>query len=410
MTNIQFQYHRVVDFVRPLTVENAIRTYCNFGQIHDQIFELTYELASADWVATANPGTGINSFTASDTELFLDATSAPAGWHKVIQMTAVPHSILLRYHKDTDPQAVVLGVQTDGTYYVVGTRNGHCVIYTGNSAGVLTTVLDIEKDYPEVADVEVAFRHIRFSDNDDDLWRCISLWMNDALMVSYVEKVTGILDAPIYFGFATYSGHTSTFTDISIPQLTEFAETCTLDPAENPMGGLQRAIEGRYIKMNMRQNGEVRAWRPKEVESKHTFGYGVILSKDLPFDRRSIYNHVRQVGAYRQAEFVRPDLIKQQGHRFTELNNPFIMTEAECFEQARLSILRMESEANAHQLTTPFTPLLQMEDRITTPDGDYIITQREINIENARIYQNLQTRKYNLVGAQHENMFRLRTP
>ena len=39
MTNIQFQYHRLADFVRPLTVENAFKTYFNFGQIHEQVFE-----------------------------------------------------------------------------------------------------------------------------------------------------------------------------------------------------------------------------------------------------------------------------------------------------------------------------------------------------------------------------------
>lgn len=399
MTNIQFQFHRVVDFVSPLTVENAFRRYANFGQIHDQVFEKAYEMASAGWAATGNPGTGINSFTADDTELFLNAVTAPAGWHKVIQLTAVPHSVLLKYHKETDPQAAVVGVQDDSSCYIVGTRSGHITIAKRDSAGTVTNVLDITKTYPQIADVQVALRHIRFSDDDSDLWRCISLWMNDALMVSYVEKVDGILDNPIYFGLATYAGSTCAFTDIQIPQLTEFAETCTLDPSEEPMGGLQRAIEGRYIKMHMRQNGQLRAWRPREVDSQRTFINGEILSKDIPFDRRSMYNHVRQVGAYRQAEFFRPDLIRKQDHRFTELNNPFLMTEAECYDQARLSILRMESEANSQQLVTPFTPLLQPEDRITTPDGDYIITQRDITVEQARVYQNLQTRQYNSVGS-----------
>lgn len=398
MTNIQFQTHRVTDFVRPLTVENAFRTYCNFGQIHNQIFEETYAQASANWIASANYTTGVE-VTPSDDELFIDATDSIASWNVAINLTAVPHSVLLRYHKDTDPQAAVVGFQSDGSFYLVGTRSGHLVISKRDSSGVFSDVLNIAKAYPAVADCEVALRHIRFSDDDSDLWRCISLWMNDALMCTYIEKVDGILSNPIYFGFGTYAGSSATFTDISIPQLTEFAETCTLDPSENPMGGLQRAIEGRYIKMVMRPTGSLRAWRPVQTESVHEFFDGDTLSTDLPFDRRSIFNHVRQVGAYRQAEFVRPDLIKEQGHRFTELNNPFLMTEAECYDQARLSILRMESEADGKTMVSPFTPLVQIEDHITTPDGEYIITGRDISIEQSRLYQNLQTRKYNLVGS-----------
>ncbi len=400
MANIQFQDHRLADFTAPLTVENAMRTYFNFGQIHIHLFEKIYEQGSAFWIATGNPGTGLTGHSEDETEIFINATSSTGTWHKLINLTEVPHSILLKYRKESDPQSAIVGVQNDGSYYTVATRSGHVTFLKTNETGTTETILDIVKSYPTgIADVQVALRHIRFSDNDNDLWRCISLWMNNAMICTYVEKVDTLLTNPIYFGLGTYAGNSSTYSNVSIPQLTEFAETCTLDPSENPMGGLQRAIEGRYIKMTMRHNGGIRAWRPKESPSRHSFGYGVILSKDLPFDRRSIFNHVRMVGAYRQAEFVRPDLIKQQGHRFVEMNNPFIMTEAECLDQARLSILRMESEANAQQLVTPFTPLLQMEDRITTPDGDYIITQREIQIDQSKIYQNLQTRKYNLVGA-----------
>lgn len=399
MTNILFKEHRVADFVRPLTVENAFKSYFNFGQIHSQVFEQAYAMGTASWYATGNPGTGISSWSVSETELHIDASASTGDWQKVINLTAMPHSMLLKYHVEEYSQAAILGVQSDGSCYLVGTTSSQFFVSKGDSAGVYTDVYRITKAHPQIANCEVALRHIRFSDNDDDLWRCISLWMNDALIGTYIEKASSLLNNPIYFGFAAAPPSAVTYTDITVPQLTEFAETCTLDPAENPMGGLSRAIEGRYIKMNMRHNGAVRAWRPREVTSKHTFVDGQILSRNLPFDRRSISNHVRQVGAYRQAEYVRQDLIQKQGHRFSELNNPFLMSEDECYEQARLSILRMESEAESQSIVTPFTPLLQMEDRITTPSGEFVITQRDINVEQARIYQNIQARKYNLVGA-----------
>lgn len=401
MTNITFQSHRLTDFTRPLTVENAFRTFFNFGQIHSQAFDTAYAMASSNWIATGNPGTGITDYTVDEQDLFLDATTSEAGWHKVINVeSTMPHSMLLKFHKVDVRWAAVVGYLEDGTSYLIGTNaSGEPSIWRGSSDGTYEVVHYVPKSTPTVADVEIALRHIRFSDNDDDLWRCITLFMNDAMICTYIEKTSDLLPAPVYFGFAAPSGYSATYSNISVPQLTEFAETCTLDPSEAPIGGLGRAIEGRYIKMHMRHDGSVRAWRPRPVDSKRSFVAREILARNLPFDRRSIYNHVRQVGAYRQAEYVDYDQIKKEGHRFTELNNPFLMSEDECYEQARLSVLRMQSEANSQSITTPFTPLLQIEDRITTPDGDYVITQRDITIEQARIYQGIQAREYNEVGA-----------
>ncbi len=398
--SLQFQDFRVYDFNPPLTVEDAYRKFFNFGELHENVFEQAYALASDNWYASGN-SSPITSFTVDPDSVFIDATGSSGAWHKVIHtIDSLPHSLLLKYHKTQQRQGAILGTQVDGSHYLVATDNsGNVTISKGTGAGVYTTVFAIQKGTPVEADVEIALRHIRFSDNDADLWRTITLWMNDALVCTWAEKVANLLVPPINFGFAVYATDTVTYTDVVIPQLTEFAETCTLDPAESPSGGLGRATEGRYLKQHMRWDGSVRAWRPKEVGSAHSFVTSDSMSLELPFDRRAIFNHIRQVGAYRQAEYVREDLVQTQGHRFDELNNPFLMSEDECYTQARLSILRMESEANQIVTVSPLTPLVEMEDRITTPQGDYVVSSREVSIEQSKIYQRITARLYNVVGA-----------
>lgn len=379
----------------PQTVESSFRAYANFAGIHQFKFDTLYVLGSSGW-STENVDLDFN---VNSSRIIIDATAASAGWKQVQQSTLLPSSVLVKYHKTQHRQGVFI-TKSDGSAYLIGTdSSGHPVVQKATDQVTFVTVLSIPKTTPIEADVELAYRQIRFSDSESDLWHTFSLYMNGALVCTYVEKLSDVPAAQVQIGMAAYGGDGVTYTDISVPQITEFAETSTLDPSEFAMGGLQRAIEGRYLKFFIRFDGSLRAWKPRAVESVHTFSKGEVLTLDEPYDNRNLYTHVRQVGAYTQAEFVRSDLIRQHGHRFVEQNNPYLMTEADCFEQARLSILRMESEALTQEFTCPITPLVEPEDRITTPDGDWIMEERQIRLLGLKIEQQITARSYTEVGA-----------
>lgn len=181
---------------------------------------------------------------------------------------------------------------------------------------------------------------------------------------------------------------------IMTQELSEPIDWFTLDPNESPIGGLNRAIEGRYLKFFMRGNSQLRAWNPRQTDSLFVFSDENVAEIGRNIDLRSIRTHVKQLGAYTWADFIRPDLIAKYGHRYRELSNPYLLTEAECRVQAELSIKRMEEQLEKINFATPYTPLLEPEDHIVIDDQDYIIESISLTHQPGFIRQEVVARKY----------------
>ncbi len=388
---VQFQSHSMHDYGGPQTVENSFRAYANYAGIHDFNFNRLYSLAAADWSAAS----GVTATFGSDS-ITLDASTIPAAWYTVLQTRAnLPHEVLIKYHKTQHRQGVVVRyLESTGEHFLATTDdNGYPTILKSSASGYVT-VMQVPRSTPQEADVMVAFRQMRFSDAEDDVWHSISVWMNDALVITHTEYVGSVITGSVRFGLAVYGGTSRTYTNVEIPEITDFAEWSSIDPGEEPMGGLQRSIEGRYLRFFARFNGALRAWKAKATAVVKTLTNAGLDEKQTHTDKRVLYTHVRQVGAYTQAEFVRPDLFKKFQHRFTELNNPFLMNVEDCYREAERSIQRMEEQATTQTFGTEATPLLEPEDHIANDDGEWIITSRSFSLTRGRIKQTLNVRKY----------------
>lgn len=374
---VEFRKLRMHDNARPQTVEDSFRAYGNFSGIHDYNFDLAYSKSSV-------------SFTGA----------TPDTWNLEVDTSyALPNAYVLSYHKSSVRHAVVVNWQPNGNYWLVGTdENGYPFVGV-NEDGAYRIVLSIPEACPTEADVRMAFREMTYSgeaisEDTAGLWHAVSVWMNDALVLTYSQFAPYQLSGTWHVGFATYGTTEMTITNISIPEITEFAEWSSIDPGEFPIGGLQRAIEGRYLRFFLRHNGELRAWRPKTTSPVLSFNSNLVDSEGVNIDYRGIKSHIRFVGAYVEAEYADRDMIRKYGHRFHIEQNPYVMSREECYQQAYRTAQRMLSEAITEDFESVFTPLLEPEDHIETPEGERIVSARVWSIGTGEIVQAISSRLY----------------
>lgn len=360
------------------TVEEVFRIFGSWAGIHDFQFGDLFSMDSIDIPASSESWQG-----------------------RVFYSTVTPYEFELQYTTTSLGHGAIVRKKADGTYLLVGIdTNGDGIVKYWNGSSYTNKMIAPLSNTPTQGDVRLAFRQMRFSDQKSDVWNVVSIWINESLMFTYHEFVGETFTENITFGFAT-QGSALTITDVRIPLLSEFSEWSSLDIGEFPQGGLQRAIEGRYTKHFIRFDESMKVWRPVTTSSEKTFYDADIYKRSVMFDRRQVATHVRVLGAYVQAKFIDYTLLSQHGDRFVEINNPFLMSEAECYRQARFEVLRRLEQATIGEFSHPLYPVLEPEDHISI-DGDeheWIISGVSYEIRPNTIIQTFKLRKYTIYGS-----------
>lgn len=365
--SVTWSHFRSNNMTPPLTLENIFRQYGSWAGIHDFDFDSLSEIASAAVTGTVS-----------------------ANWTGNTVATGLPPNFSVRYHKTDFRQAIMLAATGTSIFYTVGTdENGYPFIIWANN----TITYSVPVATPEEADVEIVFRQQVLDDREDIVWRTISIYMNDAWVTTYSDYDTASVADDVAFAVAAYEGDARTYTNIRIPELCEIAEFGTLDPGENALSGLQRTIDGRYLKMLARYDGSLRAWRKKTRDSVMTFTIsvtGISRSYDLP----QLITHARMLGAYIEAEFHDAALTEKYMHRFAEVNNAMLLTRGECLTEAENTVLRSEEAAFTLTFEAQWVPILEPEDRIAVDGDTWIINDMSITGGPGRISAVYNCRKY----------------
>lgn len=361
------------------TVEDTIRVYANWGGIHDFEFENLVEIDTA----SLTPNNAVPIINNSPSDMTIEYTTSGYG-----------HGVYFAY---SGIRGYGIGIDTNGDIYVgtvespdAGIDGFYEILYKAPTMNA-----------PQSGKVRASFRQANFSSAENDVWFVLSLWINDALIDSYAIYKGYPLGSPHFTAGFMPMGLTDplTLTDIRVPQLTAFTEWSSIDPGEAPLGGMERAIEGRYIKYYCRWNGALRAWSSRSIAPSHSFSDDEAYTVERNFDKRSLYTHIRMLGAYVQAEYADARLISQYGHRFQEVNNPYLMNAADCRYQAQREVFRMEENSLSETVATQYTPLLEPEDRVSIRGEDWIISSRVWSFAPGTVDQTLTCRKYTPYGA-----------
>ncbi len=321
-------------------------------------------------------------------------------WHYVYNDTILPANYLLKFEIYSPGWAVILG--SYGSHFYASYRIGVDInskpffdYYDhSNTSSFVALYNGQENALYDSGKVTIAFRRYTLGDRmDGQPWHSVALLVNDHFALSYAmpaQRRTGK-----QLGLGHYANTTErSFDNISIPELTEFVDWTSLDPNEPPIGGLERAVEGRYIKWFVRHNGTLRAWIPKPTPSVASYALMDIYNHRHLIDVREILTHVRQHGAYVYADYIDHELVKIYGHRYAEVNNPYLMNEDDCRIQAELTIRRQLEAATSEDFTTEYNPLLEPEDHITSPTGERIVNGINVSHLPTHAQQDLNLRGY----------------
>lgn len=363
---VQFANLRLNNVAPALSVEEAFRLAGSWSGIHDFQFDRQIFLGSFE----------------------VDGGSSGA-WTPAFIDGLLPSNFVMTYHKVNTRQGIIIRCDAVGLYWLICTdASGHPALLR---SGVFNT-LYLPNNTPTEADVTIVFQQQRFTDDADDLWRTVSVYMNDALVLSYAEQNSVAADN-IKIGFAAYDSDTISYTDIAVPELCEIAEFLTLDPGEYPTGGLARTLDGRYVKWFIRHDGSLRAWRKRQRDLL----LSITVSQDslkLKYDPSSLTNHVRMAGAYVFGNSKDDDLIRAYGDRFAEVNNQMLLTQPECDDEAVREIKRSEENAFGVAFDAQHIPVLEPEDRIGVNGQSWVVNDYQWSIAQGEIQQTINARRY----------------
>jgi hypothetical protein len=368
MSSIKFKEHLVVNGNLDMTIEDVFKATAEMAGIHTFNFfdEFTDAFSTAaQWDTAGAEGT----WTIVSNEM---QGTGSSGWQ------------FCETGSYTTPKAFVLEITADGAYGAVGvlaTDIDNVVFcwWNNTSAGITYRNSDADTvliSLPKVLDTEKKLRiSVQPQISADDCF--ISFWANGEFVAN---AHLGTYPTGRKLALGCYAANTVTFDDARIPELTEVLDVVTVDVGETPGGALSRAIGRRHINYFVRYDGSLQAWRPSQVASSATMVLGDVDEVIEIVDRRGLVSHWRQVGAWDSADAYNTTLLVSIGHRFHKDDNPDLMTEDDCQNEATLSLVRAQEYAHQAEVSAPFLPLLEPEDRIAVCGEDWLISSMSVNL------------------------------
>ncbi len=311
------------------------------------------------------------------------SAGAGSGWQCAFQNTVVPYSHVIECQiTGVTPFGIVVKRQGT-THWVIGIDASFYPTVDKYNGSSYTTVAKAPNNVsnlgPGANRVQVMFQQIRYG-RETDIWWVASLWINDLLVVTYAEYSSTALSGNLYMGLAVQPSSTVTFANLRIPELTQMAEITTIDPGETPMNALQRIIQGRNLKFFVRFDGTLKAWKPKKRSTRLSFSSFDSYNNSLRYSRHIIKSHIRMIGAYEQAEYARPDLMRKFGYAFTEQNNPYLMSEDECLEEGKAFLRRLEEQYLYQTMSRGLQHFVEVEDRVLVDNDSRIVDSYSVQM------------------------------
>jgi hypothetical protein len=218
-----------------------------------------------------------------------------------------------------------------------------------------------------------------------NVWLLITIYRDGELLETYAEWIKRSPDTDYYVGIV------GAHSDWRIAQLTEIVEWVTQDPGTPVMSGLQRTLDGRNIRMAMRFDGSLVAWRQRPRTPSLTLQASDIEALQRTVDHRARFTHVRMVGAYLEAEALRSN---RGRHRFVEVKNPYLMTTPECYREAVRQLNRFDQNMDTLAAVTSLRPLLEVGDRIEVIDQSYFVEGYSVQVTPAQVEATYNLKRY----------------
>lgn len=353
---VRITHSELTEQNRPQTIEHSVKVYGNWSGIHDFNFDSDVSVASID---------GSQNF-------------APA-------QSGSNSSFVLSF--DVDMPQWKIYFTNDNAYTLEST--GTNIVLSTSTATLSNVPITLVAGH-----IEIAVREQSYMSSDKDVHIGVALWNNGKMLFSHTHFIEGFSELPFSVGVVALPA-SPTYTNFRVPQLAAFVEWSSIDPGEEPAGGYQRTMEGRYVKQFVRGNGQLRAWESSPRDSVKTYTYEDLFGKVSQYDKKELYSHVRVMGAFLWAEHIDQDTLSAVGHRFAEVNSPYLMSEKTSYEGAVREQRRMVEASKTLQIVAYHHIPLELEDRVVVDGESWIVTGKSVNYTGfENVIEQIQLRKY----------------
>lgn len=395
---ITFENALMYDTNRSLCLEDIYRMRAAFAGIHQFNFD---SLADEDFSGLGNftdaegvwsTEFGIVTGDASATGISFDY--APL-WHSAETPASFKVVARIPYSGPHDGTCLVFRGNGTDTYYVAELGWTHAAFYHVSGATV-TTLSTIGTPVSIVGpnEIELAVYEHQYSEYEQDRYLFMSLSADGSLLLTAKDHIPDTVPGR-YWGLAVRAGEVAKWENARIPDLSDVVFWASIDPGEDVLGAINRAVGDRVINHFVRGNGEIRAWRSKASDPDFTFDKDHELRVRYERDAREIITHVRMHYASGWVEAFDPEMYRVYGHRFDERYNADIYSKEEAYAEA-LAVLRRSKENATKCSFTVINAgyLLEPEDHIVLPDGTHwLIDAIDISVDR-NIRTTIRGRRY----------------
>lgn len=390
---VKFTNFQVADDKDALTVEKVYQKYAAVAGVHSFKFDDTLNTwDAAHW--SSNTGVTLGS---TITQTATNGSDRPI-WYD----TDMPHSYVAEFTAYGFWQVLVRGNGTNSYYKISADATVVGIEHYVNGA----VVSGIKKgmrglQYSAYNRIKIAVRDAQFTSDSAGRTVHVAVWCNDYLLHTFAEDVT--TNPSLKLALVVVGGNSNgvQYSDFRVANLGEIILLSSLDPAEAPIGAIQRAIEDRYIRAWVRWDGSLRAWSPTARSISATIASTREYRLAPSIDVREGFSHLRVLGAFQWVQLKDDELIRHIGHRFREINNTSLWNIDDCLRVGRQLFIRAKEHMFQAQIDTVGYVFLEPEDRIQVPDHqtpgvylDYILDSISWTWNNGTFMANIQLRRY----------------
>lgn len=372
------------DMSRAVTVEDTFKYHAALASLHDWDFVTDVDgFTDGEWYESG-------SWTFTDG--VVDGTSGVI-LYEGSGYDELPKDIAIEFEKLSAIGGVTFrGDDVSNYFYFRYTATE--VAFGRVVAGVMTDFCTLPKVLASTGTIRVVVRDVSFSEDTRDWYRFFSVWLNDALVLTWSFNFDWETEAGVRFGFLGDSS-TASYSGVRVSQLTEPVEWEIVDVGMPVMSSIERVIAGRNIRWFVRDTGELKAWRPAATTAVVDIPRERMSQRQRSRDWRKLATHIRTVGGWYESDVFDGSLYNAYGHRFEIDTNPVIETLSETHGAAQRNLRLSKENFETLSFVIPGNPFLEAYDHITADDGsDWIILAVDHEIHSGHFMTNISCCRY----------------
>ena len=387
-----------------ITLEDVYQFMAAFGGVHDTLFNVVASGVAATGVTGV---TGVNWSAGSGTwgydgSGYLQAQSYSASDYDVFWCdTDMPSSYAFEVCGHGDGVAVAVRGTTADYYLISLTDSGGLAFYHVEAGTATLLNSGFEDIHSEgitygYGRVRIAVKDMVMTTNNEDRWLFLSVWQDDTFIGTHAINIPST-DPGFKLGLAAADdGVNYLYGTVHVPDLYDIIPFATLDPAETPWGGIQRAVADKVVQNYMRYDGTLTAFRSKAKTRDRSFLDAGMRNLTVDIDTRDIFTRLRLNYALDWVEIFDEELYEAYGHKFEEITSQVIENLDEAETEALAIIRRAKENIRFAGLDTLMGgPFIEPQDRVLMPDGeDYFVNGYSWRLDGNRMRTTIEGRHY----------------